>query len=152
MSGLSRPFGDALPAWWEPARPTDAAVGASDRMVLLLYSEALALVRRARTVPRTARRDVHGVLAILSELSSRLAARNDRESVIDLLSLYHYMSHRLTTASHESVAGGLDEVEHLFVTLFDGWIQVLQEESPGGFPEFLEADDCRAAPTSLLSP
>lgn len=152
MSGLSRPFGDVLPAWWEPARPTDAAVGASDRMVLLLYSEALTLVRRARAVPRTARRDVHGVLAILSELSSTLAAREDREAVIDLLSLYYYMSHRLTTASHESVAVALGEVEHLFVTLFDGWIQVLQGESPGGFPESLEADDSRATPTTLSSP
>jgi flagellar biosynthetic protein FliS len=95
---------------------------------------------------------VHGVLAILSELSSTLAAREDREAVIDLLSLYHYMIHRLTTASQESVAVALDEVEHLFVTLFDGWIQVLQGESPGGFPESLEADDCRATPTTLLSP
>lgn len=152
MSGSPRSRGEVFPAWWEPASPTDSAVGASDRMVLMLYSEALTLVRRAQSLPPTARGDVHGVLAILSELSSALAARDDRETVIDLLSLYHYMTHRLTTAKHESVAGALAEVEHLFVTLFDGWIQVLQAESPGGFPESLEADDRRVTPPTLLSP
>ncbi|MFZ5875303.1 MAG: flagellar export chaperone FliS [Nitrospirota bacterium] len=152
MNGLSPSLGAVLPAWWEPARPTDAAVGPSDRMVLLLYSEALTLVRRAQAAPRTARRDAQVVLGILSELSSALAARDDRDSVIDLLSLYRYMSHRLSTARLGPDSDALAEVEHLFVTLFDGWIQVLQGESPGGFPESLEADDSRAAPTSLLSP
>jgi flagellar biosynthetic protein FliS len=121
-------------------------------MVLLLYSEALTLVRRAQASRETAARDVRRVLAILAELSSALATRDDREAVIDLLALYHYMSHRLSTAGHDPASEALAEVEHLLDTLFDGWIQVLQGESPGGFPESLEADDSRATPTTLLSP
>jgi flagellin-specific chaperone FliS len=121
-------------------------------MVLVLYSEALTLVRRAQVDRETASRDLRVVLGILAELSSALTARDEREAVIDLLSLYHYMSHRLSTAGHDVASGALAEVEHLLVTLFDGWIQVLQGESPGGFPDSLEADDSRATPTTLLSP
>ena len=152
MSEPPLPSALTLPAWWEPGPPTDHAVGASDRMVVLLYSEALTLLRRARTSPQAAGRHVHSVLAILAELSNALVSREDREAVVDLLSLYRYMSHRLTTARDHVPAEALAEVEHLFVTLFDGWIQVLQGESQAGFPDCLEADDSRAVPTTLLSP
>jgi flagellin-specific chaperone FliS len=121
-------------------------------MVVLLYSEALTLLRRARTAPQRSRRDVHAVLAILSALSSSLALRDDQEAVLDLMSLYRYMTHRLAAADQAETPQALAEVEHLFVTLFDGWIQVLEGASPEGFPESLEADDTQATPTSLLSP
>jgi flagellar biosynthetic protein FliS len=121
-------------------------------MVVLLYSEALTMLRRARTSPDAADRSVHTVLAILAELSSTLASREEQEAVVDLLSLYRYMSHRLTGAGQRVPAEALAEVEHLFVTLFDGWIQVLQGESLAGFPDCLEADDSRVTPTTLLSP
>ncbi|MFZ5862110.1 MAG: flagellar export chaperone FliS [Nitrospirota bacterium] len=152
MSGPSHPFEATLPAWWEPACPTDAAVGASDRMVLVLYAEALTRVRMARTVPRPASRDVQTVLGILAELSNALAIRDDRDAVGDLLSLYYYMTHRLTTAGHDTIACALAEVERLFVTLQDGWIQVLQADSLGGFPDAWESDDARPASAATVLP
>lgn len=149
MSERSFPSDSTLPAWWAPSRPTDHAVGASDRMIVLLYSEALSRLRRARTSPHGADRHVHTVLAILAELSNALASREDQEAVVDLLSLYRYMSHRLTSTSQQVPVEALAEVEHLFDTLFDGWIQVLQGEWQAGFPDCLNTDDSRATPTTL---
>jgi flagellin-specific chaperone FliS len=137
-----------LPSWWAPVLPKDTAVASVDRVVVLLYSEALSLLRRART--RTAlRRDLHAVTAILVELSDALTQREDRDEVVDLISLYRYMMHRLTAAQGPDVDDALAEVERLFVTLMDGWIQVLPGGSDAGFPDSLESDDARLTPASF---
>lgn len=143
------PAGAALPSWWAPDAPTDAGVASVDRVVVLLYSEALSLLRRARAAGLGRRRDVHAVMAILVELSNALTQREDRDEVVDLVSLYRYMMHRLTSASGQAVDEALAEVERLFVTLMDGWIQVLPGGSDSGFPDALESDDSRSSPVSF---
>jgi flagellar biosynthetic protein FliS len=132
-----------------PVPPQDAAVASVDRIVVLLYSEALALLRRARAVRTASRKDLHAVTAILVELSNALTQREDRDEVVDLLSLYRYMMHRLTAAHAPDVDGALAEVERLFVTLMDGWIQVLPGGSDPGFPDSLESDDARSTTASF---
>ncbi len=149
MTGRTPPGGPAVPSWWAPDSPTDAGVASVDRVVVLLYSEALSLLRRARAARIGRRRHVHAVMIILVELSNALTQREDRDEVVDLVSLYRYMMHRLTSAHEEAVDGALAEVERLFVTLMDGWIQVLPGGSETGFPESLESDDSRSTPASF---
>lgn len=142
----------AMPSWWQPGAPSDSSVSTPDRLVVLLYSEALTLLRRARRTSAASRRDVQAVIAILTELVQGLVAREDREAVADLTALYQYMLHRLTAVSGPVSDEALAEVERLFVTLFDGWLQVLPGELEPGFPEGLESDDHRLSPASPPSP
>jgi flagellin-specific chaperone FliS len=129
--------------------PTDAGVASVDRVVILLYSEALSLLCRARRAPDGCLREVHAVAAILVELSNALIEREDREEVVDLVSLYRYMIYRLTSAGPCASDEALAEVERLFVTLMDGWIQVLPAGPDSGFPSSLEPDDPRSVPASF---
>lgn len=139
----------ALPSWWVPVPPKDTAVASVDRVVVLLYAEALSLLRRARAVRTASHRERHAVTAILVELSNALTQREDRDEVVDLISLYRYMMHRLTAVQGADVDRALAEVERLFVTLMDGWIQVLPDGSDAGFPDTLESDDARSTPASF---
>ncbi len=149
MTGPLRPPGTALPSWWAPDAPTDAAVAPIDRAVVLLYAEALSLLRRARAARTGRHREVHAVAAILLELSAALTQREERDEVVDLVSLYRYMMHRLTSAPGEPSDEAVAEVERLFVTLMDGWIQVLPAGPDAGFPSALESDDPRSTPASF---
>jgi flagellin-specific chaperone FliS len=139
----------ALPSWWAPAAPTDAGVASVDRVVVLLYSVALSRLRRARHRPVGCRRDLHAVMAILVELSNALTQREERDDVVDLISLYRYMMHRLTSATDHASGDAFDdalaEVERLFSTLMDGWIQVLPPGPDSSFPVSLEPDDPHSA-------
>ncbi|MEW6683085.1 MAG: flagellar protein FliS [Nitrospirota bacterium] len=150
MTAPPRVAGSALPSWWAPAAPTDAGVASIDRVVVLLYSEALARLRRARHARAGRRRDVHAVVAILMELSNALTQREEPDNVVDLVSLYRYMMHRLTAAtdhrSDQACDDALAEVERLFSTLMDGWIQVLPPGPDSSFPAPAEADDPRSLP------
>lgn len=148
MTGPIPPVGTGLPSWWAPDAPTDAGVASVDRVVILLYSEALSLLRRARTQAGCLR-EVHAVAAILVELSNALTEREEREEVVDLVSLYRYMTYRLTSAGPRASDEALAEVERLFVTLMDGWIQVLPAGPESGFPSSLEPDDPRSVPASF---
>ena len=145
MTVPPRPAGTELPPWWAPAAPTDAGVASVDRVVVLLYSEALSRLRRARRARVECRRDLQAVMAILVELSNALTRREERDDVVDLVSLYRYMMHRLTSAtdhaSDEAFDNDLAEVERLFSTLMDGWIQVLPPGPDASFPASLEPDD-----------
>lgn len=145
MTAPSRFAGTALPSWWVPAVPKDVGVAAVDRVVVWLYSEAVSRLRRARRDPAGCRREVRAVVAILVELSNALTQREDRDDVVDLVSLYRYMIHRLTSITdHRSdpeLDGALAEVERLFSTLMDGWIQVLPSGPDTSFPASLEPDD-----------
>lgn len=143
------PAGMALPSWWAPDAPTDGGVASVDRAVVLLYTEALSLLRRARHTRVGGHREVHAVVAILMELSNALTQREEREEVADLVSLYRYMMHRLTSAPDSVPDESLAEVERLFVTLMDGWIQVLPAGPDSGFPSALEPDDPRSIPASF---
>lgn len=149
MTGPVYPAGTALPSWWAPDAPTDAGVASVDRAVVLLYAEALSSLRRARHARVGGRREVHAVVAILMELSNALTQREEREEVVDLVSLYRYMIHRLTSTPGSVSDEALAEVERLFVTLMDGWIQVLPAGPDSGFPSALEPDDPRSIPASF---
>lgn len=149
MTGPIRPPGAALPSWWAPDAPTDAAVASIDRAVVLLYAEALSLLRRARGTRSERHREVHAVVAILMELSNTLTQREEREEVVDLVSLYRYMMHRLTATPGYATDEAVTEVERLFVTLMDGWIQVLPVGPEAGFPSALESDDPRSIPATF---
>jgi flagellin-specific chaperone FliS len=81
------------------------------------------------------------VVAILVELSNALTQREERDEVVDLVSLYRYMMHRLTSADDRTSDDALAEVERLFSTLMDGWIQVLPPGPDSSFPASLEPDD-----------
>jgi flagellin-specific chaperone FliS len=100
--------------------------------VLLLYGEALAALRRARRLgdPRA---DLGRALSILAELAASLAEREDREAVLNLASLYHYMIHRLMEAVECGSPVPIIEVERLLQTLWEGWVQVMQSDVGGGF-------------------
>lgn len=149
MKGPVPPIGTALPSWWAPDAPKDAGVASVDRVVILLYSEALSLLRRARRGGDGRGRAVHAVVAVLVELSNALTQREERDEVMDLVSLYRYMIHRLTADSTCASDEALTEVERLFGTLMDGWIQVLPAGSDEGFLSSLEPDDPRSIPTSF---
>lgn len=144
-------LGRDLPVWWEPSTPSDACARPSERTVLLLYGEALAALRRARRLgdPRV---DLGRALSILTELAASLAEREDREAVINLASLYHYMIHRLMEAVECGNPVPIIEVERLLQTLWEGWVQVIQSDVGSGFPDSLEEHDGPASsPPSLLS-
>jgi flagellar biosynthetic protein FliS len=120
--------------------------------VLLLYGAALAALRRARRRLGDPRADLGRALSILTELAASLAEREDREAVLNLASLYHYMIHRLMDAVECGDPAPMVEVERLLQTLWEGWIQVIQSDVGGGFPDSLEEHDRPAAsPPSLLS-
>ena len=57
---------DNLPEWWNPPPPRDACAGTGERVVLLLYAEALAALRRARITPKNRIQAVDRALAILA--------------------------------------------------------------------------------------
>ena len=132
---------DDLPAWWTPPSPRDACAGVSDRVVLLLYTEALAALRRARLTPKNSVQHVDHALAILAELTTALCEEEDREAVVPLASLYRYMSHRLMEVAELGALRAIGEVERLLQTLWEGWVQVIQVGGDGGFPASLEEDD-----------
>lgn len=139
----------ALPGWWEPGPAADAAVASTDRLMMLLYSEALAALRRARRDSCKRPGEIRTVLSILVELADGLADRENRDEVADLSALYRYMTYRLASVPVADAERTLAEVERLFATLCDGWIQVLQGDSEAGFPDFLESSDSRGTPSTL---
>lgn len=140
---------DNLPVWWNPPPPRDACAGAGERVVLLLYAEALAALRRARITPKNSIRDVDRALAILAELTTALCEGEDQEAVVHLASLYRYMSHRLMDVAELGALRAIGEVERLLQTLWEGWVQVIQVDSDSGFPASLEEDDRGAPPPSV---
>jgi flagellar biosynthetic protein FliS len=128
------------PAWWAPPPARDACAGENERAVLLLYAEALAVLRRARRTEPDKPPDVERALTILVELAASLAAREDREAVANLAALYHYMIHRLLDVAELGSMQPVGEVERLLQTLWEGWVQVMQGDETG-FPTSLEEDD-----------
>ncbi len=132
---------DGLPAWWTPQSPRDACPGAGERVVLLLYTEALAALRQARLNPETNGQGVDRAMVIIAELTNALCEREDREEIVHLTSLYRYMSHRLMDVAELGASRAIGEVERLLQTLWEGWVQVIQDEVDDGFPASLKEDD-----------
>lgn len=141
-----------LPSWWAPPPPTDVSATTNERVVLALYAEAMENLREARCGRSTARPDVGKTLNILSELIASLVAREDRDAVANLSSLYHYMIHRLLDPNEAGTDAALDEVTRLLQTLWDGWVQVIQPDVEDGFPDWLSQSDHFPSVASSLSP
>jgi flagellin-specific chaperone FliS len=62
------------------------------------------------------------------------------------------MIHRLMEAVECGSPVPIIEVERLLQTLWEGWVQVMQSDVGGGFPDSLEEHDSPpSSPPSLLS-
>lgn len=150
MTGIGVRHGAGFPSWWMPSPAVDRCADPSERAMLLLYTEALAHLKKARSAAADRSLNIQSVIRILVELNASLAEREDREAVLNLAGLYRYMIHRLSTAAELGVRAALAEVERLLQTLSDGWIQVIQSDDPAApFPDSLQPDDHRPPPFSF---
>ncbi|MEO5657369.1 MAG: flagellar export chaperone FliS [Nitrospiria bacterium] len=149
MSWIGARHDTTFPSWWMPSPAMDRCAEPSERAMLLLYTEALAHLKKARKMAARSF-NIQSVIRILVELNASLAEREDREAVLNLAGLYRYMIHRLSTAAEPGLGAALIEVERLLQTLSDGWIQVIQTDDPEApFPDSLESDDHRPPPFSF---
>jgi flagellar protein FliS len=118
---------------------THVTTAKPEKILLMLYEGCIKFVRaaKARMVENKIAekgKNISRALAILSELVNTLDHEVGGQLSADLESLYMFMMDTLIEANIHNRPDDLDKVDKLLTTLYEAWVDVVENPRPDGVP------------------
>lgn len=118
---------------------TQVTTASREKVLLMLYEGAIRFTKLARAAMEQKKiaekgTNISKATAILSELMATLDFKLGGQLAVDLENLYVFMIDRLIEANISNDPKCLDQVEHLLMTLYKAWKDVIENPRPDGVP------------------